>query len=118
MFGCRPGTFSLPEHEAAPRLLAMMLKVWPQLAGYKFKHCWSGEGGMTADKVAHMGKRGGIDFAISCNGNSVALITYLGHQSALKLLASRIGLPAEKWSSVREAFSLGGCRHGAEEAQA
>ncbi|WP_293796189.1 hypothetical protein [uncultured Bosea sp.] len=62
----------------------MMLKVWPQLAGYKVKHCWGGEVGTAADKIAHMGKRGGVDFAISCNGSSVALMTCLGHQSALR----------------------------------
>jgi glycine/D-amino acid oxidase-like deaminating enzyme len=86
LFGCRPGLFDLPEREAAPRLHAMMLKVWPQLAGYKVTHCWSGKVGMTADKIAHMGRRDGIDFALGCNGNGVALMTYLGHQSALKLL--------------------------------
>lgn len=86
LFGSRPGMFSLPEREAAPRLHAMMLKIWPQLAGYRVTHCWSGKVGMTADKIAHMGRQNGIDFAIGCNGNGVALMTYLGHQSALKLL--------------------------------
>nr|WP_047576320.1 FAD-binding oxidoreductase [Methylobacterium sp. ZNC0032] len=86
LFGSRPGMFTLPEREAAPRLHAMMIKVWPQLAGYRVTHCWSGKVGMTADKIAHMGRQDGIDFAIGCNGNGVALMTYLGHQSALKLL--------------------------------
>lgn len=89
LFGSRPGMFTLPEREAAPRLHAMMLKVWPQLAGYRVTHCWSGKVGMTADKIAHMGKLGGIDFAVGCNGNGVALMTYLGHQSALKLLGKQ-----------------------------
>ncbi|MEZ2408707.1 glycine/D-amino acid oxidase-like deaminating enzyme [Bosea sp. OAE752] len=89
LFGSRPGMLNVPEREAAPRLHAMMLKVWPQLAGYKVTHCWSGKVGMTADKIAHMGKLGGIDFAVGCNGNGVALMTYLGHQSALKLLGKQ-----------------------------
>lgn len=86
LFGSRPGMFNLPERDAAPRLHALMLKVWPQLAGYQVTHCWSGKVGMTADKIAHMGQMSGIDFAVGCNGNGVALMTYLGHQSALKLL--------------------------------
>jgi glycine/D-amino acid oxidase-like deaminating enzyme len=86
LFGSRPGMFTLPEREAAPRLHAMMLKVWPQLEGYKVSHCWSGKVAMTYDKIAHMGRRDGIDFAVGCNGNGVALMTYVGHQSALKLL--------------------------------
>lgn len=89
LFGSRPGMFDLPESEAAPRLHALMLRVWPQLAGYQVTHCWSGKVGMTADKIAHMGRRGGIDFAIGCNGNGVALMTYLGHQSALKILGQQ-----------------------------
>jgi gamma-glutamylputrescine oxidase len=86
LFGSRPGMFTLPEREAAPRLHATMLKVWPQLKSYRVSHCWSGKVAMTYDKIAHMGRRDGIDFAVGCNGNGVALMTYLGHQSALKLL--------------------------------
>lgn len=89
LFGSRPGVFSVSEQEAAQRLYAMMLKVWPQLAGYRITHCWSGKVGMTFDKIAHMGRQGGIDFALGCNGNGVALMTYLGHQSALKLLGQQ-----------------------------
>lgn len=89
LFGSRPGMFDLPESEAAPRLHALMLRVWPQLDGYKVTHCWSGKVGMTADKIAHMGRRGGVDFAVGCNGNGVALMTYLGHQSALKILGQQ-----------------------------
>jgi gamma-glutamylputrescine oxidase len=86
LFGSRPGMFTLPHREAAVRLHAMMLKIWPQLRGYRVTHCWSGKVGMTADKIAHMGRHDGLDFAIGCNGNGVALMSYLGHQSALKLL--------------------------------
>ncbi|PIK69262.1 hypothetical protein CS379_30745 [Methylobacterium frigidaeris] len=86
LFGSRPGMFTLPEHEAAPRLHALMRTVWPQLAQVRVTHCWSGKVGMTADKLAHLGRQDGLDFAVGCNGNGVALMTYLGHQAALKLL--------------------------------
>jgi glycine/D-amino acid oxidase-like deaminating enzyme len=55
-------------------------------AGRRISHVWSGYVGMTFDKTAHMGERGGIVHAVGCNGNGVALMTYLGHQTALKLL--------------------------------
>lgn len=86
LFGGRPGAFGMSEAEAAPRLHGMMLRIWPQLAPYKISHCWSGYVGMTFDKIAHMGVQNGIHHAVGCNGNGVALMTYLGHQSALKLL--------------------------------
>jgi gamma-glutamylputrescine oxidase len=44
---------------------------------------------MTFDKIAHMGRHEGVDFAVGCNGNGVALMTYLGHQSALRLLGKQ-----------------------------
>jgi glycine/D-amino acid oxidase-like deaminating enzyme len=64
----------------------MMIKVWPQLKDVKLTHCWSGYVGMTVDKIAHMGTHDGVSHAVGCNGNGVALMSYLGHQSALKLL--------------------------------
>lgn len=86
LFGGRPGAFGASEADAAPRLHRMMVKVWPQLRDVKLTHCWSGYVGMTVDKIAHMGTHEGTSHAVGCNGNGVALMTYLGHQSALKLL--------------------------------
>ncbi len=86
LFGGRPGAFGVDEAGAAPRLYRMMTKVWPELEEYKLSHCWSGFVGMTFDKIAHMGSHDGLNHAVGCNGNGVALMTYLGHQSALKLL--------------------------------
>lgn len=86
LFGGRPNAFGRSEEEAAPRLHAKMIEVWPQLRETRITHCWSGKVGMTFDKIAHMGSHDGLHHAIGCNGNGVALMTYLGHQSALKLL--------------------------------
>ena len=86
LFGGRPGVFGRSEEEAAPRLYAKLIEVWPQLRGTRITHCWSGKVGMTFDKIAHMGMHDGMHHALGCNGNGVALMTYLGHQSALKLL--------------------------------
>lgn len=86
IFGGRPGAFGMSEEEAAPRLYVTMTRIWPELAAYRLTHCWSGYVGMTFDKIAHMGSHDGLHHAVGCNGNGVALMTYLGHQSALKLL--------------------------------
>jgi gamma-glutamylputrescine oxidase len=86
LFGGRPGAFGISETDAAPRLHRMMVRVWPQLREVRLTHSWSGYVGMTVDKIAHMGKHDNASHAVGCNGNGVALMSYLGHQSALKIL--------------------------------
>jgi glycine/D-amino acid oxidase-like deaminating enzyme len=86
LFGTRPGIFEVSDEAAAGVLHSRMCEVWPQLAGRRISHVWSGYVGMTFDKTAHMGERDGIVHAVGCNGNGVALMTYLGHRTALKLL--------------------------------
>lgn len=86
LFGSRPGFFERDDRDAAPAIYERMTEIWPELKAYKISHAWSGFVGMTADKVAHMGKRDNSDFAAGCNGNGVALMSYLGYQTAQKIL--------------------------------
>ncbi|MBB4103366.1 NAD(P)/FAD-dependent oxidoreductase [Allorhizobium borbori] len=89
LFGSRPGVFEMSETQAAKRLYARMLAIWPQLDGVKITHSWIGSVAMTVDKIAHLGERDGGDFAVGCNGNGVALMTYLGYQTARKILGQQ-----------------------------
>ena len=89
LFGSRPGIFDMPDRQAAKHLYARMIEIWPQLAGTKISHAWSGNVAMTYDKIAHLGARDGTDFAAGCNGNGVALMTYLGYQAARKILGQQ-----------------------------
>lgn len=89
LFGTRPGLFNVAEDVAALKLYQKMIEIWPQLKGYRVSHCWSGKVAMTADKIAHIGENNGVEFAVGCNGNGVALMSYLGHQSALKILGKQ-----------------------------
>ncbi|WP_313615691.1 FAD-binding oxidoreductase [Agrobacterium sp.] len=89
IFGSRPGIFEMSERQAAKRLYARMLAIWPQLAGVKLTHSWIGSVAMTVDKLAHIGERDGSHFAVGCNGNGVALMTYLGYQTARKILGEQ-----------------------------
>lgn len=86
LFGSRPGILDRPDREAALGLYKRMVEIWPQLEGRRITHAWSGFVAMTRDKVARMGTLDNGVFAAGCNGNGVALMTYLGHQTALKLL--------------------------------
>lgn len=89
LFGSRPGIFEMSERQAAKRLYARMVTIWPQLRGVKITHSWIGSVAMTADRIAHIGEHDGVTFAAGCNGNGVALMTYLGYQVARKVLGEQ-----------------------------
>jgi glycine/D-amino acid oxidase-like deaminating enzyme len=86
LFGTRPGALQVSDAAAVPALYRKMTALWPQLHGRRITHAWSGFVAMTFDRTAHIGESDGIHYALGCNGNGVALMTYLGHRLALKLL--------------------------------
>ncbi|MCS0505174.1 NAD(P)/FAD-dependent oxidoreductase [Ancylobacter mangrovi] len=112
LFGSRPSFYDMNERAAGRNLAAKLEQVWPQLSKFRITHSWRGKVAMTFDKVAHMGEEQGIHFAVGCNGNGVALMTYLGHQTALKLLGTanrpcafdRTDFPTEPYYSKRPWF--------------
>ena len=71
--------------ETAPILYQHMLDRFPQLAGVKITHAWTGNVAFTFDEVPHMGKMDGLHYALGCNGSGVAMMTYLGTQTARKI---------------------------------
>jgi glycine/D-amino acid oxidase-like deaminating enzyme len=70
----------------APLLYQFMIDRFPQLRGVKITHSWTGNVAFTLDELPHMGKFEGLHYALGCNGSGVAMMTYLGHQTALKIL--------------------------------
>ena len=49
-------------------------------------HAWTGNVAFTLDAVPHMGRDDGMHYALGCNGSGVAMMTYLGHQTARKIV--------------------------------
>ena len=86
LFGSRPTINEVSEQEAAVLLHKNMVEVWPELRDVKVTNCWKGYVAMTWDKIAHIGQEDGLHYAIGCNGNGVALMTYLGYRIARKVL--------------------------------
>ena len=85
IFGGR-AKFSLSDPvDTAPILHQHMLDRFPQLAGVKITHAWTGNVAFTFDEVPHMGKMDGLHYALGCNGSGVAMMTYLGTQVARKI---------------------------------
>lgn len=85
LFGSRPTVFDISETEAAARMYEKLLAVWPQLQGVRLSHSWKGRVAMTFDKLSHIGEEDGIHYAVGCNGNGVALMSYLGFCIARKI---------------------------------
>jgi glycine/D-amino acid oxidase-like deaminating enzyme len=89
IFGARPRIFDTDERTAARALHHMMRGVWPELQTVRIEFCWTGFVGMTADHMPHMGIHDGIHYAVGCNGSGVAMMSYLGYQTARKLLGKQ-----------------------------
>ena len=86
MYGGRARFQNVDPDLSATLLHGMMTARWPQLKGVKITHSWSGFVAMTADSLSHMGEEDGIHFCAGCNGSGVAMMTYLGHRVAGRIL--------------------------------
>ncbi|MDB5415709.1 MAG: hypothetical protein JWR10_4044 [Rubritepida sp.] len=86
LLGCRPGAMPGEPEDMALALRARMLRIWPELAPLRLTHAWGGYVGMTADRIAHVAEHDGVMHAVGCNGNGVALMTYLGWHAAQLIL--------------------------------
>ena len=86
IFGSRPAIREVDEREAARLLYAKLIQLWPALRDVRITHAWKGYVAMTGDKLAHIGVHDGIHYALGCNGNGVALMSYLGQRTARHIL--------------------------------
>ena len=71
--------------ETAPILYRFMTDRYPQLKGVKITHAWTGNVAFTLDEMPHMGKFDNLHYALGCNGSGIAMMTYLGQQTARKV---------------------------------
>ena len=89
IFNARPWHRSeIDERSVTPSIHRQMCLLWPQLQDFRVTHTWKGLVGFTFDRLPHVGVKDGVMFATGCQGNGVALMSYLGHQMALKLMFS------------------------------
>jgi glycine/D-amino acid oxidase-like deaminating enzyme len=85
IFGGRAKFGAFTPEETAPILYQFMTDRLPQLKGVRITHAWTGNVAFTFDEVPHMGQMDGLYYAMGCNGSGVAMMTYLGTQTARKL---------------------------------
>jgi glycine/D-amino acid oxidase-like deaminating enzyme len=86
IFGGRARFTPVTPQTSAPILYRFMLARFPQLRGVRVTHAWTGNVAFTLDAVPHMGRDDGMHYALGCNGSGVAMMTYLGHQTARKIV--------------------------------
>ena len=85
VFGGRARFTQVDPTVSAPILHRYMTDRFPQLRGVKVTHAWTGNVAFTLDALPHMGQRRRLHYCLGCNGSGVAMMTYLGWQTARKI---------------------------------
>jgi glycine/D-amino acid oxidase-like deaminating enzyme len=85
IFGGRARFTAAPPEVSAPVLYQYMIDRFPQLEGVRITHVWTGNVAFALDYMPHMGMDQGLHYLLACNGNGVAMMTYLGTQTAKKI---------------------------------
>jgi glycine/D-amino acid oxidase-like deaminating enzyme len=85
IFGGRARFTQVDPTVSAPILHRYMTDRFPQLRGFKITHAWTGNVAFTFDALPHMGEYDGLHYCLGCNGSGIAMMTYLGWQTARKI---------------------------------
>jgi glycine/D-amino acid oxidase-like deaminating enzyme len=85
VFGGRARFTQVDATVSAPILHRYMIDRFPQLRGVKITHAWTGNVAFTLDAVPHMGRLDDLHYCLGCNGSGIAMMTYLGWQTARKI---------------------------------
>ena len=85
VFGGRARFTQVDQRLSASILYRYMTERFPQLRGIRITHGWTGNTAFTLDALPHMGEDSGLHYALGCNGSGIAMMTYLGYQTARKI---------------------------------
>ena len=94
ILGGRAALHPIEPEDAKMRLKKELVALFPSLAQTGISHVWTGNVAMTRSDLPGIGQLGGLWYALGCNGSGVALMPYLGHKLALKILGGRDGATA------------------------
>jgi glycine/D-amino acid oxidase-like deaminating enzyme len=94
VLGGRAALHPIPLDDAGNRLMNELRAIFPSLHDARVTHAWTGNVAMTRSDLPGIGQRDGIWHALGCNGSGVALMPYLGHKVALKILGRPEGATA------------------------
>jgi glycine/D-amino acid oxidase-like deaminating enzyme len=85
VFGGRARFTQVDARVSGAILHRYMVDRFPQLRGTKITHSWTGNTAFTLDALPHMGRRDDLYYCLGCNGSGIAMMTYLGWQTARKI---------------------------------
>ncbi|MGH6718627.1 MAG: NAD(P)/FAD-dependent oxidoreductase [Alphaproteobacteria bacterium] len=88
LFGGRAAVWETDTKVSGRTLHRFMTGVFPELAGVKITHSWTGNVAFTFDRLPHIGTRDGIHYAMGYCGSGVAMATHLGHKVAQRILGT------------------------------
>ncbi|MEM9971656.1 MAG: FAD-binding oxidoreductase [Pseudomonadota bacterium] len=86
LYGGRASMVGIDLRKAAARLHATMCEVWPDMAGVKISHVWSGNTGFSFRQMPHVGEHDGVHYALGYSGSGTVMAPYLGAKAALRAL--------------------------------
>ena len=80
------------------------LKLWPQLAPFRFSHGWNGQLGVTMDHYPHIHEPAdGVLVCLGYNGRGVAMSTTMGPELARRVMggkAAEINMPITDFKTI------------------
>ena len=113
LFGGRARFTAVTPEVSAPVLHRFMTDRFPQLKDAKVTHAWTGNVAFTFDFLPHMGQvQDGMHFCLGCNGSGVAMMTYLGHRTAQKIIGGGDASSAHSRNSSCRDTSATAARRG------
>jgi glycine/D-amino acid oxidase-like deaminating enzyme len=78
VFGGRTSFAPVNVQTARDRLYSAMIGMYPQLAGIRLSHAWTGNVGFTFDQLPHLTSVDGITYAMGYCGSGVAMGSWMG----------------------------------------
>jgi glycine/D-amino acid oxidase-like deaminating enzyme len=89
LFGGRAGQREVNDpRSSGTHLYKRLVALFPELREARITHSWAGFIAYTFDHLPHMAEEGGIHYAAGYCGSGVAMATYLGRKTALKILGA------------------------------
>jgi glycine/D-amino acid oxidase-like deaminating enzyme len=85
LWGGRASFRAATAADTAPALHDYMTECFPEMRDVRVTHAWTGYVAFTFDWLPHIGVQDGVHYAAGCQGSGVAMATWLGHNTALKL---------------------------------
>ena len=89
IFGGRAALAEKDPLVCAPRLQAMLARIFPQLRGVRISHAWAGWVAYTFDTLPHLGRYRGMYYCMGYCGQGVPLAPFLGQRIGQQM----VGLP-------------------------